>query len=421
MAATSCAAPWRASRKGAHNDAVLPNPSLDVPGINKGAGKQVRPLCLWGTSAVTAKRVSQLTATTRNEIARLKGAGFHLLPLGGGEDGKAPMIRKWADPDLTLKQILGPMHRRGRGMYGVRLDGLAVIDCDDDDPALVEAIEVRFGPSPVHVQTPRGRHLYYRAEGNMPNLRKEGLPIDIKTGGRAYVVGPHSQRPDGGRYIPRKGVLGVNPLPVMRSNVQVVPAPAPVAEGERHSWLVSEAIGLASRVSSPEELLGQLIALRDAKCRNPHTVLDAELCGIANWAWQRRLSGRLYNGRNSVFSVSRLAMDALRGKAGGSDAISLYVLLVDLHGHTPAKSFALDHAAMKAAELTDLSDRAFLAARRLLQAEGLVSVASKYKPGKYRQQYRLERLLPGTNEASNIARMNKKRPLDAAGKAGGRD
>ena len=149
-----------------------------------------------------------LPADIRNEIARLKGAGLHPLPLGGGKDGKAPLMRKWTDPKLTLSQILAPMFRTGSAVFGLRLDGLAVIDCDEDSTDLVAAMEARFGPSPVHIKTPRGRHLYSRAGGNAPNLRGEGLPVDIKTGGRSYVVGPLSQRPDGGFYAPVKGLLG---------------------------------------------------------------------------------------------------------------------------------------------------------------------------------------------------------------------
>ncbi len=151
-------------------------------------------------------------------MARLKGAGLHLLPLGGGADGKAPLLRAWAGPGLTLAQILAPMHRTGSQAYGVRLDGLAVIDCDSDDSALVAQIEARFGESPVHVKTPRGWHLYYRAGRPVPNLRGEGLPVDIKTGARSYVVGPLSLRRDGGSYEPAKGLLGNDALPCLRGD-----------------------------------------------------------------------------------------------------------------------------------------------------------------------------------------------------------
>lgn len=131
---------------------------------------------------MTALRKSDLPDSIRTEVARLKGAGFPLLPLGGGADGKTPLTRTWAGPAMPLAQVLAPMHRSGSRAYGVRLDGLAVVDCDTDDAALVADLEARFGTSPIHVKTPRGLHLYFRANGAAPSLRSEGLPVDIKTG-----------------------------------------------------------------------------------------------------------------------------------------------------------------------------------------------------------------------------------------------
>jgi len=62
-----------------------------------------------------------------------------------------------------------------------RLAGLAVGGCDEDCPALVKDKKERFGVSPVHCQTPRGRQLYCRkCRGDVPTLRAEGNPVDIK-------------------------------------------------------------------------------------------------------------------------------------------------------------------------------------------------------------------------------------------------
>lgn len=368
-----------------------------------------------------AQRASLLAEEIRQEIVRLKLACFHLLPLGRGDDGKTPGINNWTAPVVKLGQVLAPLHRHGVGVYGVRLDGLAVIDCDHDDPALVVEMEARFGPSPVHVLTSRGRHLYYRAGGATPNLRAEGFPVDLKSGGRSYVVGPLSLRPDAGRYVPAKGVLGVDRLPVIYGAKTATGAPEPIQEGERHRTLVSEAIAMVETVSGPDELTARLAVLRDERCAAPSSMPDAELRGIADWTWQCLLRGELYHGRDSAFPVHRLAHDALRGKPGGSDAIALYVLLADLHGHDPGKRFALDHGAMKAAGLTDLSARGFRAARRMLEGEGLLGVATKYRPGSHRQQYRLERLRPGMDAAPNVARISEIAPRGKDGEEGGKD
>lgn len=358
----------------------------------------------------------------RNELARLVRAGFPLLPLGGGADGKAPMLRDWSGPALTLGRILGPMHRTGSQVYGIRLDSLAVIDCDDDSAELVASLEARFGPSPVHVKTPRGRHLYYRAAGKAPNLRGEGLPVDIKTGARAYVVGPLSQRPDGGLYVPAKGLLGKDALPLLRASqapqegLEKGRQAGAIPVGHRHAMLVREALAMVEYVDSAEELAGNLAAVRDDWCEDAATMPDSELRAIAAWTWQARLENRLFRGRHSAFSVDRPALDALRGLPNDADAIAVYVLLIDLHGHAPGKRFALDFKAMRASGRTRLSVPRLRAARRALQGAGLLVQVGNHKAGSIHQTFALSRLRPTMAEAPNVTKLP---PSKAGGKKGG--
>lgn len=323
-------------------------------------------------------------------MARLKGAGFPLLPLGGGADGKAPLLRSWAGPGLTLAQILAPMHRTGSQAYGVRLDGLAVIDCDCDDPALVAQMEARFGCSPVHVSTPRGRHLYYRAAGIMPNLRGEGLPVDIKAGPRSYVVGPLSQRPDGGLYGAARGLLGQNALPLLRCASKAKAVAIPI--GHRHVELVKEAMRMVELVDSADELQANLAGIRDDWCDDPATMPDSELRDVAGWAWKCRLENRVYQGRDSAFPLQRLAVDALRGKPNGADAIALLVTLVDQHCHSPGKRFPLDFDAIRSAGLLNLSKPRMRTARRTLEDAGLLRLAGKHRAGSRPQTFVLTRM-----------------------------
>ncbi|MCC5987289.1 MAG: bifunctional DNA primase/polymerase [Pararhodobacter sp.] len=359
---------------------------------------------------MTALRKEHLPDDFRNELARLARAGFPLLPLGGGADGKAPLLRAWAGPALPLARILAPLYRSGSQLYGIRLDGLAVVDCDDDSPELVAAMEARFGPSPVHVKTPRGRHLYYRAYcgEKPPNLRGEGLPIDIKTGARAYVVGARSVRPDGGIYRPAKGALGVDALPPLRAAQKL---PYAVAEaipvGHRHVVLVREAVAMVEYVDSADELEGNLAVVRDDLCHDPGTMPDSELRAIAAWTWRARLENRIFKGRDSAVSLHRLALDALRRWDNETDAIALYVLLLDMHGHTPGKRFALDFKAMRAAGLTKLSVPRLRAARRTLEAVGLVRLAGKHRAGSVHQTFTLARLRPVGDDGARIVHIGK--------------
>lgn len=375
---------------------------------------------------MTALHKSELPDDFRNELARLARAGFPLLPLGGGADGKAPLLKSWADPKTTLRHVLAPLHRTGSLVYGVRLDDIAVIDCDDDSPELVAAMEARFGPSTVHVKTPRGRHLYYHAirAGELPNLRGEGLPVDIKTGPRAYVVGPLSLRPDGGLYSPAKGVLGIDALAPLRASEGPQHAPErrgrpdAIPVGQRHVHLVREAIRMVEYVDDVEELTANLEVVRDDLCADALTLPDAELRDIAKWAWDCRLENRVHRGRNSAFTVERAALDALRRWDNETDAIGLYLLLKDLHGHAPGKRFALDFKAMRAAGLSRQSIPRLRAARRTLEAVGLLEIAGKHRAGSVHRTYRLTRLPPEPYQGSNIATMQR---AEVLGKKGGED
>lgn len=349
---------------------------------------------------------SDLPQHIRNEVARLKGAGFALLPLGGGEDGKAPLTSAWAGPAMPLARVLAPMHRTGSRAYGVRLDGLAVIDCDTADAALVADLEARFGLSPVHVKSPRGLHLYYRANGAAPNLRGEGLPVDIKTGGRAYVVGPLSERRDGGFYAPVKGALGIDALPPLRAAKGLLVEPVTVPSGQRHVALVKEAIRMVEYVDSADELTANLCGLRDDLCGDPATMPDSELRAIAGWAWKRRLEGKIFQGRDSDVRVTRLALDALLPLANGPDALALLLTLIDKHGHAPGKRFVLSHDAMRQAGLTPLSRDRFLAARRTLEAAGLLRLAETHRAGSRAQSFVLTRLRPHGIDTSKVAELN---------------
>jgi Bifunctional DNA primase/polymerase, N-terminal len=342
------------------------------------------------------------------EICRLHSVGFSLLPLGGGPDGKSPLCGFKGIDRLQPRRILGPMYGKGSKSYGVRLGGFAVIDCDVDDPKLVTQMEARFGVSPVHVATPRGVHLYFQhRNGNLPNLRAEGLPVDIKRGATSYVVGAHSIRPDGGVYRPVKGILGELNLPELllpgkEFCATTTPTCATVPEGNRHETLTRAAIQMVEAVDGVDELLCNLQFIRDEECQNPNTIFDDELCKIADWAWTRRLESKVYSNRNSEFRVHRLSLDALMSCPNASDAIALLVTLQALHGHIQGKAFALSHKGMLAAGRTDLSRRRFLAARRTLEQEGLLRVARKHQAGKSARIYMLGRVRPQLLDERNI-------------------
>lgn len=340
---------------------------------------------------MTAQRKPDLPGPFRDEVARLHRAGFPLVPLGGGSDGKAPLVSGWADGRLTLPQIFGPLHRAGSTVFGVRLDGLAVLDLDTDDTAVLADLVARFGASPVHVRTPRGRHIYFRApDGPLPNLRGAGLSVDVKAGPRAFVVGPGTVRREGGLYAAERGALGVDPLPALRLDAAPTPS-ARVPVGGRHEALVRAAAAAARDAADPDALRAALARFRDAHCADPASVPDSELADIAGWAWSLRLENRLWAGRESGFTLSRAALDALRPYENESDAIALFVTLSSLHGHAPGRRFPLDFAAMREAGLSRLSVPRLRAARRTLESAGLLALSGKHLAGSRPQTFALTR------------------------------
>lgn len=331
-----------------------------------------------------------------DEIARLHGAGFNLLPLGSGSDAKAPLGSLKDTARYPLKRVLGPMYGKGSACYGVRLPGLAVVDCDENDTGLVQEMEARFGASPVQVSTPRGLHLYYRDNGGqIPNLRAQGLPVDVKRGARSYVVGPHSTRPDGGVYQPLKGVLGADDLPAISLKTeQARHTKRSIIKGNRNRELSLAAIGMVESVETPDELFCNLAFIRDDECEDPATLPDSEIRKIADWASAKRLEGKVYRARDSEFPVNRGALDRLSGYENASDAIALLVTLQSNHGHIVGKSFALDHAGMAKSGHTSLGRRRFKAAINSLRDAGLLGVANEYSVGRRHRTYQLLRIRP---------------------------
>lgn len=135
----------------------------------------------------------------------------------------------------------------------------------------------------------------------------------------------------------------------------------------------------------------------------------SEVAAIAAWAWRARLENRIFRGRDSGVSLHRLALDALRRWPNEADAIALFVLLQDMHGHTPGKRFALDFRAMKEAGLTGQSIPRLRAARRTLEAVGLVRLVGNHRAGSVHQTFTLARLRIAANEGGGIVHIGKPR------------
>ncbi|MEM6464732.1 MAG: hypothetical protein AAF724_22770, partial [Pseudomonadota bacterium] len=209
------------------------------------------------------------------EMQRLFQAGHSLIPLGKRDDdgnvednGKAASVRFQGRNRLPLKRVVEIMCDLRTCMYGVRLDGMAVVDIDD--PSATGYAAERFPPSPVCTRTARGEHRFYQADFIPAENGLSAIPIDLKAGTNSYVVGPWSIRPDGLEYIPDGEPLGaVQDLPQFHDlGKSVQPAELRTSEGKiaKGSRTVSGwriARSFAETVQSPNELFQETRAQVD--------------------------------------------------------------------------------------------------------------------------------------------------------------
>ena len=278
-------------------------------------------------------------------MRELYDAGFALVPLGGGSDGKAPLVKFTTRARLPFAVVLEKMRQVGSATYGIRTDGLAVVDMDEDTDELRAVAFDRFGRSSFAVATPRGRHLYFRhrKQARLPNLRAEGYAIDVKGGARSFVVGPGSVRPDGGSYDALDVLPTFDSLTPFRdarppdatsgTNVKK-PASAPllVAEGERTtSFLLPKVLEYVWTAESERGLVEELRAAVDWDCVRPETITDAEVEKWGAWAWRLRCENSIWTKGSEVVQLTWNEFLTLAPMKQGSDALVLLGVLRQNH------------------------------------------------------------------------------------------
>ena len=331
-------------------------------------------------------------------ITSLSSRNFEVLPLSG-QNGKTP-IMKFKDRFIHPRETVKRFENGLISTYGIRLKGLTVIDIDEKKFEHIEAVETVFGHANYIVETSRGFHLYYQGESKVKN--PFSFPVDVKSGWNSYVVGPYSIRPDGFVYEPFTGDLiknSLNPIKEVfpfastsydprddgiRSNDEVK-----VPVGKRHNYLLSIARRLINYypLEDIDELTLYLTWHASQTCEDAEKIPKKEIENIAAWTFSIYEDGKNYSSQYSELKVPRPAIDMLRCLSGGSDAVALYVTLLDKHKHMD-NSFAIDFNGMKNGQLTDLGRDRFKRARALLLELGLIQRAENYKVGSRPYTYR---------------------------------
>lgn len=348
--------------------------------------------------AIEQKVPAQIPA---KEMERLFSLGYHLIPCGG-EDGKKPLRSGWNAPNskrMPLETVIEIMRKNGSCTYGVRLDGLAVVDCDTWNAGTQKYVAECFPEPNATVWTARGVHLYFRAGETMPtNLRAAETSIDFKAGHNHFVIGPGSIRPDGRTYHLDGGSLppirelarfrvinavGDAPTPARLDVGSVVPTQAftshLIKEGDRNRALLKHAVSLGHASPSLDQLIEDVTLWASIHCENPQTVTANEINKACAYVWRKRQQGALYVGRQSEFRLSREAYSLVNTRSGAGNCWLLYSYLVQNHGHTPAKPFAVVAEAIACSNKVALSKSAIDRCKQALRELGLIRLLRKGK------------------------------------------
>ncbi len=355
----------------------------------------------------------------KEQMASMHTVGYSLLPLGKGADGKEPTVEFEGRNRFPLAFVAERMAATDSTMYGVRCDGVVVVDIDNMEPDTLRYAENRFGRSPHTVQTQNGEHWYFRAGDAASTdccIRTGDIQIDIKLGANSCVAGPGSARHDTGFVYTMNGrpLPPIYELPVFCDRqssrggnaTNTVHKPAVVGMsgrggvpvGRRNEHLTRKAVEFARNAHSEDDLHQGLITEASLAFETTERFELAEIYSIAKWAWGLRLKDSLFGGRKSAPRIERHEYTTLDQFKNGPDALRLLAELRHSHAGQPGKRFAIATHAMAAADvIRGWSEARYRRAKKPLLEAGLLKQLKKGSEFNGPNEYQLARL-PISNE-----------------------
>lgn len=164
-----------------------------------------------------------------NDLDIMLAHGFSVGPLAG----KLPITAHGVQDFTTDRNVIASWKRKFGGCnWGVTQLGVICLDVDPRNGGTVSALNLRPEHSTLCVQTGSGGwHIYYRHSGTARG-KVDGIPgIDIKAGGRGYLVAPGSIHPDTGKPYRLHRDAPIADLPEHLRELIVQPTYTPPASG----------------------------------------------------------------------------------------------------------------------------------------------------------------------------------------------
>jgi hypothetical protein len=143
-----------------------------------------------------------------NTVCRLHDAGLHLIPTGGGDDGKKPLIPHWKEyqkrqpTSAELHEWHEKYHPTVWSNVCGAASGIIVVDTDNHERQKeLEAYNLK-----PHVLTPKGAHFYIKHLGYpVKPLVNVVSGIDIRgDGSYANVIGIRNKQTNKGASHAKK-------------------------------------------------------------------------------------------------------------------------------------------------------------------------------------------------------------------------
>lgn len=174
-------------------------------------------------------------------LAVMLALGFAVGPL----DGKLPLTKHGVRDFTRDRDVITRWVRQHPGCnWGVTQVGVICLDVDPRHGGTVAALRLRPEHQTLTIRTgAEGWHFYYRQTGPVRGKMAGAEGIDVKAGGRGYLVAPGSVHPiTGKRYrIHRPGPIAKLPehlLALIVPPATVAPVAPVKASGDRWDGLV---------------------------------------------------------------------------------------------------------------------------------------------------------------------------------------